>query len=170
MIESADLTKYNKIFYTWKDSCPEQTSYLIDQVLQKICPVFQENGFCFSAKLLNNVRIGQNELLMERVVYKYIEYIYIVFDKYKSPKFQILSSKRSNNKEMRFLRSGNLVNSKIQYVHFWGKPYIIPMIFWRNSDSDKIIDKIIKISPQILEFLDSGVRGKNIGKEVGVNI
>ncbi len=155
-------------FKRWQSKVCQQTRFLSELSEQKIIPFFESIGFQRVDISLNDPEriVSMNSIELERVINDQIDSLDVSFAKYGEPKFQIGFSRREASKPHKFIRSGCLVKKSKQYYFFWGKPWWFPMSFWSESNSRKTIDEIMSLMPQILEFLESGARGKNISMEV----
>lgn len=162
-------TKNHKArFERWKKRLNRQAQYLCEVIEARLVPLIESYGFSQVEICLQNSDdlVAANEIRLEKVVGDKIDSIYIFFDKYGRAKFQIAFNRKNLNLPNEFVPSRHLVKSSSQYYFWWGKPWWFPMSFWSESNSIKTIDEIMSLLPQILEFLESGTRGKNISKEV----
>lgn len=155
-------------FERWKKRLSQKTQYLCEVIDTKLVPLIESYGFAQVEICLQNSDelVAANEIRLEKVVGDKIDSIYIFFDKYGGAKFQIAFNRKDLNLQNEFVPSSHLVKSSSQYYFWWGKPWWFPMSFWSSSNSKKTIDEIMPLLPQILEFLESGIRGKNISMEV----
>lgn len=159
---------HSQKFKRWQAKVCQQTQFLSKLTEQQIIPFFESIGFQRVDICLNDSErpVAMDSIELERIINDQIDSVDVSFAKYGEPKFQIGFSRREVSKPYKFIRSGCLVKKPSQYYFFWGKPWWCPLSFWSESNSIKIIDEIMPLLPQILEFLESGVRGKNISKEV----
>lgn len=154
-------------FKRWQEKISQETRFLSEQVDKNIIPFFEKNGFQKVEVALNNPEwpVSMDEIRLERKISDVIDSIYVGFAKHGATKFQIRISRRELDSPHEFIRDSCLVKNSTQHYFLWGKPWWCPLSFWSESNSIKIIDKIMPLLPQVLEFLETGVRGKNISKE-----
>jgi len=159
---------HSQKFKRWQSKVCQQTRFLSELSEQQIILFFESIGFRRVDFSLNDPErvVSMNSIELERSVNDQIDSLDVSFAKYGEPKFQIGFSRREENKPYKFIRTGCLVKKSKQYYFFWGKPWWIPMSLWGESNSKKTIDEIMSLLPQIVEFLESGTRGKNISMEV----
>lgn len=158
---------HSKKFKRWQEKVSQETRFLSEQVDKKIISFFEQNGFQKVEVALNNTEwpVSMNEIRLERIVGNVIDSICVGFAKHGTAKFQIRISRRELNSPHEFIRDSCLVKKSNQRYFLWGKPWWHPLIFWGESRSIKTVDEIMPLLPQILEFLESGTRGKNISME-----
>lgn len=163
--------RHRSKFKRWQSSCPAATRFLSEEVERRFVPLCEQRGYKWVDVWLDkeDMPVSRDEIILQKCIEHYIEYIYIAFDKYLAPRFQVLCARRSDSPGNEFIWSGNLVAKKNEYYHFWGKPWWVPLSMWSDANSSNIISKVVEISPQIFTFLESGERGDNIGKSVHVN-
>jgi hypothetical protein len=162
-------TKNHKArFERWKNRLNVKTKYLCELIENQLVPLIHSYGFkqVEVSLLKDDDLVAANEIRMERIVNDNIDSIYIFFDKYERAKFQIGFNRKSIKLLNEFVPTRHLVKDPSQYYFWWGKPWWYPLSFWGESNSKKTIDEIMPLLPQILEFLESGNRGKNISMEV----
>lgn len=157
-----------KRFERWLNKAPPQTRALGTLLVEKVVPEILRAGFqsvtAHFAEKGSQVQGG--EIVFERVSSDFVDCINLFFDKYASPRFQISFSRRSRADVRQFVRSGRLVKKPTQYYFEWGKPRWMPMALWSTSQSRTVVDQVSNGIHQVLRFLDSGIRGPAISKEL----
>lgn len=166
------INSYNKRHKRWQDRIPSQTRYLSHLVDTQLVPYFKSIGFTqIGSKLYRNESqlIPAQDICLERLVENNnIERIFLSFEKYDSPCFQVYFNLRELPPPHDFISSESLVKKSNQYVYFWGKPWWLPMFFWTESMSKYEINKLLLVIEQIPVFLEKGIRGKNISNKEGL--
>ncbi|MCH7290779.1 hypothetical protein MMP65_04770 [Acinetobacter sp. ANC 3926] len=163
------ISSYRKRHKRWQDRIPLQTRHLSQLVDTQLIPYFETFGFTQVGKQYlsadRNDLVEAKDICLEKIIDNKIQNIYISFDKYDSPKFQIYFNLHQLVPDIEFISSESLVRKSNQYVCFWGKPWWLPRIFWTDAMSKYLIKKLLLIIKQILDFLKTGVRGENIGNK-----
>ena len=166
------MNSYNKRHKRWQDRIPSQTRYLSHLVDTQLVPYFESIGFTQVGKeylsVDRNDLVEAKDISLEQTTDSILKSIYISFDKYDSPKFQIYFNLRELPPPHDFISSESLVKKSNQYVYFWGKPWWLPMFFWTESMSKYEINKLLLVIEQIPVFLEKGIRGKNISNKEGL--
>jgi len=106
------------------------------------------------------------EIQFEREAEDCVDEIYIFFDKYSSPRFQVGFSRRLRSDVRQFVRSGHLVKRSSQYYYEWGKPRWMPIWLWSERQAISVIQQVSAGVEQIAEFLEGGHRGPQISRPV----
>ncbi len=155
-------------FKRWQHKVCAQTGLLSGLVELRVVEFFQRLGFERVDVALNNSEwpVAMDSIELERATASHTDSIYLSFAKHGVPRFQLGCSRREKIAPYNFIRSACLVRKPNQYYCWWGKPWWFPLWLWQHEHSKQLIDKIMPTLPQILDFLDTGQRGKNISKEV----
>ena len=147
---------------------PERTRFLAERLVELWLPAFELKGFreveCRLQK--KDSPLGGRELSLERWGEVYVDSVHLWFDKYDSPRFQVSFDRRLGSDTDQRLRGGNLVKRRREYYHEWGKPRWVPLGLWRERHARACVAAVVRASPQILEFLETGERGLNINRAV----
>lgn len=164
MVEKKEKSKLER----WSRGFSETTRQMIDSVLQDIAPLIENFGFVRAEYMFTNEKaaIPMGEVVFERKVDSFMDYIHVAFDKSGKPKLQVYFYRRDLNKAGEILRSASLVKTKGQYLYFWGKPWWMPLWLYNRSKVNDCISTLARLFPQVLSFLESGDRGSNVGLEV----
>ena len=163
------ITKGHKAkFENWRSRFSKKMWYLCELADTQLVSAIEAYGFFRVEVCLqkNDDIVAANEIRLERINGNSVDSIYIKFDKYGRIKFQIGFYRRNMNLPDQFVRARHLVKSANQYYFWWGKPWWVPETLWSESSSQRIISELVKILPQIQEFLDSGSCGRNVSREV----
>lgn len=157
-----------KRFERWLNKASPQTRALGQFLVEKVVPEIQRAGFQSVTDHFGDKgsQVQGGEFRFERVSGDFVDSIDLFFDKYASPRFQISFSRRSRADVRQFVRSGRLVKKPTQNYYEWGKPRWIPMPLWSASQSRRVVDQVSNCVHQVLQFLDSGIRGPAISKEL----
>ncbi|MBM4383627.1 MAG: hypothetical protein FJ091_09700 [Deltaproteobacteria bacterium] len=108
------------------------------------------------------------ELQFESWGAEYVDTVHLWFDKYDSPRFQIAFNRRLISDQDQIVRGGRLVRRASEYYHEWGKPRWQPLLLWTERRARSQVDVVVRRTPQIVEFLETGARGPNVNREVRV--
>lgn len=159
--------KHRKRLKRWRNLCPKETRFLIDQVEVHLIPKLEAKGFSrvdyFSSS--PEFEVPASEIELERVRGDTVDSISFNFEKYLTPRFQVHCHKRKIEPPHEFIRSCNLIRSQRQYYKFWGKPWGLPTRFWPNHMTVRTISFVGSALGQLVRFLESGDLGRNISKQ-----
>jgi hypothetical protein len=182
MLESADLdnlrdatqgtyvkSNHKARFESWQRLCPEQTRILGSLVYSRLLPILERQGFVRVDVSLRDKDwpVSGREFKLERWGAIYVDSIEFNFDKYRAPRFQVHASRRVAEPPHPFVRQANLVARPSQYLHFWGKPWWLPIGIWSERASLRTVAGVDWFLVQLTHFLATGERGHNISRAVG---
>jgi hypothetical protein len=127
----------------------------------------EESGFERVGISLNDpeMPVPSDSMEFERSANGEIDSVTVAFAKYGEPKFQIHFSRREKEPPNSFVRAANLVRGPNRYYDFWGKPWWLPRRFWIDRAAVHVVNRIVPMLAQVLEFLEQGHRGANVGLE-----
>lgn len=88
------MANHKKRFELWRNKAPKNTAYLINQVLERVIPKFEEKGFIWNANYASgdNAQIGANEIPLQKQSEPEWPTVHIRFHKCYSPWFDIYFS------------------------------------------------------------------------------
>ena len=120
--------KHRKKFRRWQKRVGEKTRHLSELVEANLVPPIEAAGFKWVDIALHDREwtVNPYEIRLEREQGSVIDSIFILFDKYGSPMFQVGFSRRERSPPHDFVRSGDLVKRPSQRYCFWGKPEWLP--------------------------------------------
>ena len=159
-------------FEKWQQLAPVQTRFLSSMVEARLSSLLEAQGFSrveYSLRQLDRPVSGR-ELEFERWEASLVDSLTFNFDKYGAPRFQVIFSRREAEQPCAFLQAGNLVASRRQYFHFWGKPWWLPAFLWSQDASLRTIVSVEHRLAQALDFLATGQRGINISPAVALTL
>jgi hypothetical protein len=105
-----------------------------------------------------------SELRFERETEEVLDVVYVFFDKYSSPRFQIGFSRREKSNTDSLIRAGHLVKHAAEFYHEWGKPRWLPLVLWSDAQARGCVDEVAIRVPQVFSFLETGDRGPSISR------
>lgn len=158
--------KYDERVRRWRARVPEKTRLLNERLAEALTPILIAAGFEnveFSLQRKDSPVEGR-ELRFERVSRDWVDVVYVFFDKYDSPRFQVAFSRRAAADPDTIIRSGYIVDRPSEYYHEWGKPRWIPMALWPAAMVSTVVAKVVSSIDQVLHFLETGERGDNINR------
>jgi hypothetical protein len=161
-------SRHAERFKLWQNLTPPQTRALSSAVVTGLLPIVEARGF---ARV--EINLGQpdspvsgKEIQLERESDGFIDVICFNFEKYGTPRAQVHALRRKRQSPHEILSKCNLVARSTQYYHFWGKLWWLPTRCWPIAASGNVASKIAQKLPQIFDFLERGVRGPNISRQV----
>jgi len=162
------MDAHNKRLRNWSNLAPAKTRLLVDSLLLNMTSALEGEGF---RRVDHNLGesvwpVSGSEIVYERWGPELIDSITVNFDKYRRPRFQVHCSRRHIEGPHGFVRAANLVRARSQYFHFWGKPWWLPIRLWRVGSALRTVESVVGHLKQLISFLESGERGKNISKPV----
>jgi hypothetical protein len=85
------MSDHRKRFERWKKKLPKSTRYLVDLVLTRIVPKFEERGFKWYPDYAGGdpTQVGANTILLQRRSGPAWPTVEIMFDKYLRPFFHV---------------------------------------------------------------------------------
>ncbi len=160
----AAANKHDERFRRWQLRAPERTRQLSELLANRLIPALEATGFqkvdCVLGKRTSPVE--GSELRFERTLNGCIDVIYVFFDKYSSPRFQVSFSRRSVNDPEAIIRSGHLVRAPSERYHEWGKPRWFPVALWSEARAVGVAMEVAGYLDQVLRFLEVGETGSKI--------
>jgi hypothetical protein len=160
--------KHHQRFREWQNLAPPATRFISAEVETRLVGLLEVKGFRRVGTRLTSPEdtVSGGDIVLERVQGRIVDSITFNFDKRRSPHFQVQGMTRIVVAPHDFMQSASLVARSSQYHHFWGKHWWLPTLFWRNRCSTRQVDAVAARIDQLLQFLETGQRGPNIGKEV----
>ena len=168
MLKSTEATTSpqdkKKAFLRWLSRGTAEHELLGRYLLQKFLPILRDAGFEWIEKETDGGRAQVNSISLERHRSdNYFDYVIILFDKYRYPKFKICSGRKEKEPPFQFILAGDLVRykSELDRAKWWAPR------FWqlnKTNEFKKKVDKVSKFLPQLISFLDDGEVGPNIWK------
>lgn len=167
-LQSSKQSSHTQRLLKWRNLASAQGKFLIDLVIEQLVPSIEALGFerIDVSAMGPDHRPSGSEICFERRVGDELFCITVNFDKYGTPRCQIRGICRSSHAPYLIIRAANLVQRRSQYYWFWGKPWWLPTRWWPNCGSTRAISAVTLAIPQLVHFLESGVRGANISKDV----
>lgn len=158
--------KHAKRFKRWRERAPPQTRVMAEDLVSRWAPAVEAQGFCSVDCFLGkeDSPVEGSEIQFERLSGGHIDEIYLFFDKYSSPRFQITFARRAQPSPNPFVRARRLVKQPVEHYHEWGKPRWFPVALWSARQSAATVNAVIKATPQIFAFLETGAVGPNVGR------
>lgn len=152
----------------WLSKAPPRTRRLGELLIASVIPRIRVAGFesvgCCFGDATSPVQGG--ELRFERPVGDHVDVIVVDFDKYASPRVQVVFSRRLRSDARQFVRSGRLVKRSSQFYYEWGKPRWMPLWLWSERRSVGVVQRIAAGIEPVIQFLDTGLRGPQISRPV----
>jgi hypothetical protein len=152
----------------WLRLAPPQTRHLVGLISGRASLLLAEKGFRPVELTLGNPEwpISGRDLEFERAGTGFVDSVTISFDKYMSPRFQVLASRRVPEPPHSCIRAGNLVSRPTKYYCFWGKPWWLPSWLWSARLSAASASRVESLLGQLFRMLEDGSRGPNISTDV----
>lgn len=161
-------SRHEKRWLRWQSRVPAKTRLLSELLRTKLTAVVEEAGFSKVDLELDRPDrpVEGNELRFERDSGPYIDVIYAFFDKYDSPRFQIVFSRRMRASPERIVSSGRLTRNATQRYHEWGKPRWLPIALWSGALAKSCVDEAVHRMPLVLDALVAEDRKARTANEV----
>ena len=162
----ANSDKHDKRRRRWQSRVTEKTRSLSELLTRKLAPIIEAVEFAKVDREFARADrpVEGSELRYERELGEHVDVLYVFFDKYSSPRFQIGFSRRKMADRDLIVRSGHLVQKSSQYYHEWGKPRWLPLALWSEAQARATVDEVAESLPQVFSFLEFGVRGSRISQ------
>jgi hypothetical protein len=160
--------KHDKLWRQWQSRVPAKTRILSELLRAKLIAVVEEAGFAKVDFELDRPdrRVDGNELRFERDSGPYTDVVYAFFDKYDSPRFQVVFSRRMRASPEKILRSGRLTRRPSQRYYEWGKPRWLPAALWSDALAKRCVDEAVRRMPQVIDALEAEDRKPKTADEV----
>jgi hypothetical protein len=164
---TAGVDRHDKRMQRWRSRVPGSTRLLSELLTSNFVPIVEAAGFerVDCALGLPDRPVEGSELRFERKTGDYLDVVYVFFDKYSAPRFQITFSRRTDPDRQDVVRSGNLVRRSSEYYHEWGKPRWLPEALWSRRRARQCVDTVAASISQAFHFLETGERGPRISRE-----
>lgn len=169
MTKYAISKKSKKAFLRWCAKGDASYQSAISYALETLLPVVEEAGFKWVEKSPDGFKTPSFMIDLERPKPKGIERININFDKYKKLNFSVTGTISEKSTPYRRIVISRIVKYKSEFAKasIWGAS-----IFSLNKRRvfKKEADRVAKLLPQLINFLDTGNVGPNIYKFENQNI
>lgn len=107
--------------------------------------------------------IQANSIRLERDnINGQMDFINIIFDKYRRARFQVAGGTKDNEPPHRWIRGGALVwkkKNELMKYQWWGARW---WHFDKNAALERAIENVAVLLPQLVDYLSSGVAGPNV--------
>jgi|JI8StandDraft_1071087.scaffolds.fasta_scaffold16940_3 hypothetical protein len=157
---------HDKRFRQWQSRVHSKTKKLADMVVADWVPLVESAGFKRVA-----VSYGRTDLpvegsciQLERTGDHFIDIVYLFFDKYGSPRFQVGASRRLGANPDQIVRSAHFVKNASEFYHEWGKPRWWPISLWTRKCNETTVKNVVASTAQLFRFLETGERGPMISR------
>lgn len=156
----------SKRFANWCKLAPLPTKTLAHRVENVLVPAYVAAGFHRTAIFLNNPAdpVSGREINLERAMGDDVAYVTFSFDKYRMPRFQIRVGRVRPKQDPTWVWSANVVKKRSQYFYFWGKPWWLPVGWWSNGMTSRLIERVLAKTPEVLVFLEEGRRSSSLSQ------
>jgi len=129
--------------------------------LATLLPPLEALGFTWVEKRLDGGDAQVNAISLERERVKgRIDFVSIIFDKYRRARFQVVMGVREKAPPHRWVRGGRLIERKgAERYSWWGGKW------WQLNRArafENAVRDVAATLPQIIDYLDNGVVGSNI--------
>jgi len=157
-------SRQQKRFERWQRRVSPQTRHMSEVLAATVGPGLTGAGFQLVDRALqgNDSPTSPDELRFERVAGDELDVMSFVFGKYDMPRFHLRLARMKLAPPNDLVRTAFLVKNQKQYTYEWGKPYGLPLLFWPDYCSDKVVKSVVERLDQAQLFLATGERGPNI--------
>jgi len=157
-----------RAFLRWLAFGSKRRETQVRRAIEYIIPLLEKTGFEWVEKSFDGENAQVNAVELEREnVEGQIDFISIIFDKYRSLKFQIALGTKKKAFPHHWIRGGRVVRCKsgLEKHNWWGAK-------WWHLNKEKAFESAVKeaseVLPQAIEFLSNGTAGPNIWEsEIG---
>jgi hypothetical protein len=151
-------------FSNWSKLTGHSTQVLLRLVEERLVPAYLAVGFLRTSIYMNNAmdKVSGRELHLERMRNGEIDFATFNFDKHRRPAFQFHVGCRTATEDHAWIRSANVVKRSTQPLHFWGKPWWLPTDWWSEGMSNRVVDQLASKSPEVIAFIECGIRGSSL--------
>lgn len=151
-------------FATWCRLGGPSLISLAEQVSSAFIPIFTEQGFARVSIYMCDPSdtILAREIRLERLREEEIEGVTISFDKYHRPSFQVRVERLRTIGTMDWVRAANVVRRPQQHICFWGSPWWLASRLWTPARSQRAVERLCVIAPDMLAFLEDGQLSRHL--------
>jgi len=127
-------------------------------VEEQLVPAYLAVGFDRTSVYMNDPTdmVSGREIHLERQLNGEVQFVTFNFDKYRRPAFQVHVGCRSTTSDRTWIRSANVVKRRGELLHFWGKPRWLPVQWWTEGMSSRVIGQLVAQKADVLAFLEDG--------------
>jgi|GEM_PF-4743855 len=145
---------------------------LANLVEEQLVPAYLAAGFHRAAIYMNDPMevVSGREVHLERQENGVIQFVTLNFDKYRRPAFQMHIGCRGTNSNRTWIRSANVVKRRGQLLHSWGKPIWLPVQWWTEGMSSRVINRLVAMTPEVLAFLEGGQPSRRLSERFAPSI
>lgn len=149
---------HERRFSNWSKLGGGPLRALANLVEEQLVPAYLCAGFHRTAIYMNDPEdvVSGREIHLERRGDGEIQFVTFNFDKHRRPAFQVHIGCRKTTSNRAWTRSANVVKRRGQFLHFWGKPSWLPVQWWTEGMSARVINRLAATTPEVLAFLESG--------------
>jgi len=151
-----------RAFKRWLALGPKSREAQASYAMRLFLPALEVVGFKWVEKGFDGVNAQVNAIELEREnVQGQIDFISIIFDKYRSPRFQIALGTKEKLVPHKWVRGGRIVRRKsgLDKHNWWGAKW------WHLNKGVRFafaVNEVFAILPQAVDFLSNGTVGPNI--------
>jgi hypothetical protein len=159
---SEAIPERKRAFLRWLALGAKKREAQTKRAIAAFLPTLKAAGFEWIEKSFDGVSAQVNAIELEREnVEGQIDFVSIIFDKHRRPKFQIALGTKEKAFPHRWVRGGRVVWHKngLDKHNWWGAK-------WWHLNKEDAFDAAVKevtgILPQAIDFLSNGAVGSNI--------
>jgi hypothetical protein len=152
----------SRAFERWAKKGSTEYQELVRYAIDIYQPLMEEQGFEWAERSLDIGKPQVNSMEFQRKNGDdTFDYVVFLFDKYQKPKFKVLSATKEIVEPHKRLKSGRVVQyqSELDKASWWN------VRWWQIDKASmfrKNVDKVAKILPYVVRFLDDGTPHPNI--------